>query len=71
MTEKKKTLPRFKMLDAANNFIKALTLETTLNKNEVIEALIVMHMQNAISAPAYTYTHRVKMVNESIKDQKD
>ena len=68
MTEKKK---RFKMLGSAENFIKALTVETTLNKNEVIEALIVMHMQNAIKLPAYTYTYQIKMINDNIKDQKN
>lgn len=68
MTEKKK---RFKMLHLADNFIKALSVETTLSKNEVIEALIVMHMQNSAKLPAYTYTYQVKMINENIKNQKD
>ena len=70
MTEKKKRSSRFKLLDEVDQFVGSLMKSTNLNKNEVIEALLYMHMvQQRISGPHF-YSYNTTESNGYIKQKK-
>ena len=71
MTEKKKRSPRFKMLSEVDKFVGSLMKSTNLNKNEVIEALLYMHMVQQRVRGAHFYSHNISETNGYIKQQKD
>ena len=71
MTEKKKRSPRFKMLSEVDQFVSSLMKSTNLNKNEVIESLLYMHMVQHRIQGAHFYGYNVTETNGYIKQQKD